>query len=379
MYMLRFFIASRLASGRDLYFEIACRKPGINQIEIPCGYHGNFMNNKINNKESIVLAGDIGGTKTSLAIFTSRSGPLETIAEATFASKDYPSLEALVLDFFSRIDVTPDRASLGVAGPVMNGHAKITNLPWVMDESTLSDSLGVSSVRLINDLMALAHAVPHLDEKDVHVLNAGAGIEGGTIGVVAPGTGLGEAYLTWDGSRYIPCASEGGHADFAPTSRLEVDLLNYLMKQFEHVSYERVCSGQGLVNIYSYLKESKHAEDTPWVAERIRSADDAAPVIVMGAFEGEAPCILCRTALDTFISILGAEAGNMSLKVLASGGLYLGGGIPPKIIKGLKNGPFMKSFTNKGRMSDLMKNIPVYVILNPDAALLGAAYHGIND
>lgn len=326
-------------------------------------------------KKTTILAGDIGGTKTDLAIFTTESGSLTRVTEATFPSREYPSLENLARDFLSQIEITPDCGSFGVAGPVVNGRAKITNLPWVMDESELSDALGLFPVYLLNDLMALANAVPFLTTKDIHVLNKGRGVPDGTIAVIAPGTGLGEAYLPWDGTRRIPCASEGGHADFAPINDLEIGLLTHLMDQFDHVSYERVCSGQGLVNIYNYLKEIEYAGEASWVTEMMGSADDIAPVIVKGALEMQRPCSLCRAALDRFISILGAEAGNLCLKVMASGGLYIGGGIPPKIMPGLETELFMTAFKNKGRMSGLLENIPVYVILNPNAALIGAAHY----
>ena len=324
-----------------------------------------------------MLAGDIGGTKTNLAIFTTGAGLGAPLAEASFPSGDYPSLEALVREFLFRAGAKVERASFGVAGPVVNGQARITNLPWVMDEAKLADALGFSSVHLLNDLLALAHAVPFLTEKDLHVLEKGRAVPGGAIAVVAPGTGLGEAYLTWDGTKYRAYPSEGGHADFAPSNVLEAGLLQYLLDRFEHVSYERVCSGSGLVNIYGYLRERGYAEEPEWLAERLVSAPDRAPVIVEAALDEERPCKLCQATLNMFISILGAEAGNMALKVMASGGVYLGGGIPPRILSGLQSGPFMEAFRRKGRMSKLMEEIPVRLILNPKVALLGAACYGM--
>jgi glucokinase len=197
------------------------------------------------------------------------------------------------------------------------------------------------------------------------------------MAVVAPGTGLGEAYLIWDGTRYRAFPSEGGHADFAPTNAVEVGLLQYLLNRFDHVSCERVCSGTGLVNIYAYLKDGGYAQEPEWLTEQLVSAHDPAPVIVKAALDEEKPCGLCQTTLNVFVSILGAEAGNMALKVMASGGVYLGGGIPPRMLSALENGPFMKAFRRKGRMSGLMEGIPVHVILNPKVALLGAACHGM--
>jgi glucokinase len=325
----------------------------------------------------MLLAGDIGGTKTSLAIFSPEAGPRAPLVEATFPSADYPSLEAVVRKFLARVDLEVGQASFGVAGPVVGGRAEITNLPWVIEESQLREALYLSSVRLLNDLEAIAHAVPILSPADLHTLSEGQPAPGGAIAVIAPGTGLGEAYLTWDGSRYCPRASEGGHASFAPTTPLQVELLRYLQDRLEHVSYERVCSGQGISNIYAFLKDSGRAAEPAWLAERLTAADDPAPVIANAALNTERPCELCISTLDTFISILGAEAGNLALKVLATGGVYLGGGIPPRILPALEQGQFMGAFQRKGRLSDLLACMPVHVILNPEAALLGTACYGL--
>ena len=325
----------------------------------------------------MLLAGDIGGTKTNLAIFSPKDGPRAPLAEATFPSAGYPSLEALVHEFLSHVDLKVDQASLGVAGPVSAGRAEITNLPWVMEETQLREALNLSSVRLLNDLAAIAHAVPFLEPEDVHTLSVGQPAPGGAIGVIAPGTGLGEAFLTWDGSRYRPHSSEGGHSDFAPNNPFEVKLLRYLLDRFEHVSYERVCSGRGLPNIYAYLKDSGYAEEPAWLAEQLAAADDPTPVIVNAALRGERRCELCVATLNTFVSVLGTEAGNLALKVLATGGVYLGGGIPPRILPALEQERFMEAFRRKGRMSDLLARVPVHVILNPKVALLGVACHGL--
>ncbi len=327
----------------------------------------------------MVLAGDIGGTKTRLALFTTESGLEAPVEEATFPSGDYPCLEDLVREFLARTRTTVHVASLGVAGPVVGGRSKITNLPWIMDEAKISQTLGMASVHLLNDLFAMAYAVPFLPDADLHVLNRGRAVPGGTKAVVAPGTGLGEAYLTWDGKAYRPHPSEGGHTDFGPSNRLETGLLHYLQERFDHVSYERVCSGMGLVNIYDYLKECGYAEEPEWLAEQMASAHDRTPVIIEAALDEGRRCELCTTTLDMFLSILGAEAGNMALKVMASGGVYLGGGIPPRLLSALESGPFMDAFRRKGRMSKLMEDIPVYVILNPNAALMGAARHGMDE
>lgn len=323
----------------------------------------------------MLLAGDVGGTKTDLAVFSHDSGPNVPLVEATFSSGRYSSLEELVSEFLSQIDFQVDRASFGVAGPVVSGKATITNLPWKMDEAQLQEALDLSSVRLLNDLAAIAYALPFLGPSDLHAINEGQPVANGTLAVIAPGTGLGEAFLVWDGARYIPVPSEGGHTGFAPTNRMEIELLCYLLERFDHVSFERVCSGIGIPNIYAFLKDSGYAPEPDRLAEQLAAADDPTPIIGRAALAGE--CDLCVATLNTFVSILGAEAGNLALKVLAVGGVYLGGGIPRRILPMLQNGRFMRSFVHKGRFSELLARVPVYVILNPKAALFGAACYGL--
>jgi glucokinase len=332
----------------------------------------------VKQKSAAFLAGDIGGTKTNLAIFSSGARLRAPLAEATLPSGNYPSLEALVAEFLAQVEVPVTRASFGVAGPVVDGQATITNLPWIMNEAQLAATLNLSSVHLLNDLLAIAHAVPSLKTTDLHTLNKGRPAQGGAMVVIAPGTGLGEAYLTWDGMRYRAYPSEGGHTDFAPTNSLEVGLLQYLAKRSEHVSYERVCSGPGLLNIYTFLKDSGYAGEPDWLVEQLAAAKDPVPVIVNTALDESKSCDLCTATLDIFVSILGREAGNMALNVLASGGVYLGGGIPPRILPALEKSRFMAAFRSKGRISDPLNRMPVHVILNPKIALLGAAYHGLN-
>lgn len=326
----------------------------------------------------MLLAGDIGGTKTNLAVFSTNAddGWKKPLAEATFPSARYSSLEALVEDFQGQHHFTIDRASFGVAGPVVGGRATITNLPWVLETNHLKNALGIPSVSLLNDLVAIAHGVPYLDATDLHTLNVGHPVQGGAIAVVAPGTGLGEAFLIWDGHRYRPHMSEGGHADFAPADEIQLELLRYLQLRYPHVSFERVCSGKGLPNIYHFLKESSQAAEPDWLAEKMAKADDHTPIIVDNALDKEHVCEICALTMDLFVSILGAEAGNMALKVLATGGVYIGGGIPPRILPFLSEGRFMQSFLRKGRLSDVLIPMPVHVILNPNIALLGAARHG---
>jgi glucokinase len=324
----------------------------------------------------MLLAGDIGGTKTNLALFTKDNGWREPVDEATFPSGDYASLELLVQAYLAQQKDTIDHASFGVAGPVVDGQATITNLPWKMDEKDLQGALHIPSVRLLNDLDAIAHAVPFLDKRDVATINEGQAAPEGAIAVIAPGTGLGEAFLTWNGKGYQAHSSEGGHADFAPSNPFELDLLRYLLERFPHVSYERICSGKGFPNIYAYLKDGSHAVEPDWLAAELAQAVDKTPVIMKAALDDEAPCQIAVATLNTFVSVLGAEAGNMALKVLATGGVYLGGGIPPRILPYLSGERFMQSFRNKGRLGKLLSTIPVHVILNPKIALLGAALHG---
>lgn len=326
-----------------------------------------------------LLAGDIGGTKTSLALYATESGLREPLAEATMPSADYPDLSALVLEFLSQTEIRPDSACFGVAGPVVDDRVSITNLPWVIDAGELEQKLGIVPVKLLNDLESIANAIPRLQAQDLYVLNDAEADPTGAIAVVAPGTGLGEAFLTWDGTRYVAQPSEGGHADFAPTNSLEVGLLTYLWKRYEHISYERVCSGLGIPNIYAYLRDSGYAAEPVWLAEKLAEVQDPTPVIVNTALDPNQSCELCMGTLDTFVSILGAEAGNMALNTLATGGVYLGGGIPPRILPALEHAHFMRSFYNKGRFGEFLAGVPVYVIMNPKVALLGAAAFGLTE
>lgn len=324
-----------------------------------------------------VLAGDIGGTKTNLAIFSRGKKSFDPIAEATFSSRDFPGLEPMVRKFLSSAGVAVERANLGVAGPVLDGRARITNLPWVLDEADLAKDLGLASVKLLNDLLALACAVPLLEKKDLYTLNRGLPDPEGPKAVVAPGTGLGMAYLTWTGSGYRAYPSEGGHADFAPVDSTQAGLLKHMSERYGHVSWENVCSGIGLLNISTYLKESGLAEEPEWLAEKLASGKDPVPEMVRMAMNEENPCGICCGTLKIFLSILGSVCGNMALQMMSTGGLYLGGGIPPRIISLLENGIFMRSFLDKGRMSELTGRIPVYVIQNPKAALMGAAFYEV--
>lgn len=325
----------------------------------------------------MLLAGDIGGTKTDLAIFSEEAGPHSPLAEGEVHSADYPSLQAIVTEFLSKAKVSVDRACFDVAGPVLEGHVKTTNLPWSMDEISLAKELNLKSVHLMNDLEAMAWAIPVLRPSDVRTLNAGVPSPGGTIAVVAPGTGLGESFLTWDGSKYIAHSSEGGHADFAPTDERQIRLLEYMLKRFDHVSVEHVCSGIGIPNIYECLREVEHIAESPEIAKLIASAKDPSVVIIDSAVDPEQPSKLCAATVDTFVSILASEVGNFALKVFATGGVYLAGGVAVHILRLLPAVGFMEEFKRKGRFVQLMQRIPIHVV-TARAALLGAATYGLD-
>jgi glucokinase len=329
----------------------------------------------------MLLAGDIGGTKTNLAVYQSRDQLHEPLTVAKYPSAAYPSLEALVQEFLAAHDLPAiDRASFGVAGPVVDGQAEITNLPWKIEVRNLRSALGIPVVKLLNDLAAIATAIPLLEAQDRHVLNAGRAVPGGSLAVIAPGTGLGEAFLSWNGSRYVPHSSEGGHGDFGPSTREQIDLLYYLQERYGHVSWERVCSGIGIPNIYQFLKHSKYAPEPVWLAEKLADASvDPTPLIATAALRAQTGDELCVKTLSMFVSILGAEAGNLALTVVATGGVYIAGGIPPRVIPALQDPSFMHAFRKKGRLSDVLANIPVYVVTNRTVALLGAAAYGLVD
>jgi glucokinase len=325
----------------------------------------------------MLLAGDIGGTKTVLALFQEESAvEFERIPvhEAVFPSDDFDSLEAIVNKFLQTCDVELTGASFGVAGPVVNQQAEITNLSWIINARRIQDTFGVNTI-LLNDLEAIANAVPHLQKDDLFTLHEGQPEPYGAIGVIAPGTGLGEAFLVWDGKKYESYPSEGGHAAFAPTSLRQVELLTFWLERLGHVSYERFCSGIGIPNIYQFLRAGGAYSEPDWLRKQLAEAEDPTPVIVDTAKTGEVA--ICVETLTLFIEILGGEAANLALKVLATGGMYIGGGIPPRILPQLQASRFMKLFQYKGRFSNLMADIPVHVIRNPKVALYGAAYEAL--
>ena len=325
----------------------------------------------------MLLAGDVGGTKTELAVFAPKRGPRAPRAQERFHSASYPGLDAIAREFLGKVALPVTDACFAVPGPVVEGRANLTNLPWVLEERALATSLGLESVHLLNDLVAVANAVPRLVPTDLHTLNAGAAQAGGAIAVIASGTGLGQAFLTSDRSAYRAHPPEGGHCDFGPNTELETELLRYLRAGLGHVSVERVCSGIGIPGIYDFLRNRGQVAETPELAERLAAADDRTPLILEAALNPNRSDRLCAATLGLFVSILGAEAGNLALKTLATGGVYLAGGIPPRILPALDSGRFMDAFRRKGRFADLLGRIPVHVIVD-DAALLGVATYGLS-
>ena len=325
----------------------------------------------------MLLAGDIGGTKTILALFKEESTAAfehVPVHEAVFPSGDFVSLEAIIDEFLKGLDIGIRGASFGVAGPVVNQQAEITNLAWIIDANKIQDALGVNTI-LLNDLEAIANAVPHLKRNDLVTLHPGDPEPHGAKAIIAPGTGLGEAFLVWDGQEYESYPSEGGHAAFAPTSFRQLELLTYWMKKLDHVSYERFCSGIGIPNIYEFLRECGDYDEPEWLRQELALAEDRTPLIVNTAKVGEVP--ICVETLTLFMEILGGEAANLALKVLATGGVYLGGGIPPRIIPQLQASRFMDLFRHKGRFSEMMADVPVYIIRDSNVALYGAAFEAL--
>jgi len=318
----------------------------------------------------MILAGDIGGTNTRLAFFEGTPDRLRPMEIEIFPSAHFAGPAEIVRRFLEIHKHAVEAACFGLPGAVVNGRVETTNLPWVVDSRHLSAELGLERVQLINDLYANAQGIALLADSDLVVLNPGVPNATGNRALISAGTGLGEAGLFADAQgAYHPFPSEGGHADFAPRNDVEMELLRYLLGRFEHVSYERVLSGPGLYNLYQFLRDTGRGEEPTWLAEQIAQGDPPA-TISKSALEGTSE--ICVQALDMFVSLYGAEAGNLALKMLATGGVYVGGGIAPKIIRKLSSTIFMKSFTAKGRSSGVLKEIPVRVITNDKTALLGA-------
>ena len=318
--------------------------------------------------EKTLLAGDIGGTKTLLKLFEAGGGVL---AERRFDSASFASLNQVVASFLSDFpSLSPAAACFGVAGPVEGGRANITNLPWQIDAASICAEFRIPQVRLINDFQAVAYGIEALESQDMATLQAGQPQEFGVRAVIGAGTGLGEGFMVWQGEYYEAFPSEGSHADFAPVDALQTELLHYLAARYGHVSYERLLSGPGLVNIFEFLRASRGQQATAELQSAMQAGDPAAAIsdCALGGKDD-----LAVSALDLFARIYGAEAGNLALKVLARGGVYIAGGIAPQIISKLKDGEFLRAFADKGRFTGLLGNIPVHVVLNPKVGLLGAA------
>jgi glucokinase len=318
----------------------------------------------------MILAGDIGGTHARLAFFDVVNGRFSLVSASIFPSREYSGLDEIVAKFVDTANLSPDTACFGIAGPVRNGRVEASNLPWVIESKRLADELKIKKAFLINDLEANAWGIPALDAKDVVALNHVKGQPVGNQAVIAAGTGLGEAGMYWDGVQHHVFASEGGHGDFAPRNPLEVEMFNYLRTRFGHVSYERIISGPGLVNVFNFLRDTGRGAPPQWLVDEMAHSDPAAAISRAGI---EGKCALCEQALDLFVSIYGAEAGNLALKIMATGGVYLGGGIAPKMLAKLSGPLFMQAFAGKGRMQALLESMPVMVITNDRIALLGAA------
>ncbi len=317
-----------------------------------------------------ILTGDIGGTKTSLAIFEVNGTQVDRLSLEKYPSQQYGSLDEIVRQFVKKQEYECEWASFGIAGPIRNDRVQTTNLPWLIDAQQLSNDIGLRKVWLMNDLEANAWGISALEENDFCVLNEGKPDQKGNASIISAGTGLGQAGLYWNGQQYRPFASEGGHADFAPYSELEIALLQFLKQRYSHISWERVVSGMGLVNIYDFLCEYRNSTPPSWLVEEMSEGDK--PAVISKAAK-ENSCPICYETMTLFIHFYAVEAGNQALKIMSTSGVYLGGGIAPKNLELFKNGSFFKSFKAKGRMESLMNDMPVKVILNEQTALFGPA------
>ncbi|HKQ03932.1 MAG TPA: glucokinase [Blastocatellia bacterium] len=317
----------------------------------------------------MILAGDIGGTKTNLGLFDTADGALSLAAQQSYPSRGHVGLETIVSKFLEDKTVRIRAACFGVAGPIVDEQVVTPNLPWIVSADGLSRALGLERVTLINDLEATAHGIAALKADEFFTLNEGIATPGNAA-LVAAGTGMGVASLFWNGYRHVPSASEGGHIDFAPRNPMESEMFRYMLKKYSHVSVERIVSGPGLFNVYEFLRDSGYTAESAEVAARFAN-EDPSGVISKAALAGT--CRMCAKALDMFVAIYGAFAGNVALVLKATGGVFIGGGIAPKILEKLKDGTFIGAFMEKGRMSSLVATIPVRVILNDKTALLGAA------
>jgi glucokinase len=319
----------------------------------------------------MILAGEIGGTRTRIAAFEKEGSRLNLVVEKTYLSHEHNDLSEIIAAFVKGEGIAVHSACFGVAGPVRRGRSKISNLTWVIDASDLAKQLKLDSVGMINDLEAYAYGIDGLDSKDFVVLNEGSEDAEGNRAVISARTGLGVAGLYWDGFRHHPFACEGGHSDFAPRDALQMELLAYLQKKHGRISYERLLSGPGIKNIYDFLRDAQKADEPQWLKDQIASSPDPPALISQLAAEGKAA--ICDQTLSIFVSIYGAETGNCALNFLSTGGIFIGGSVAAKNVSQMKGPIFMESFLDKGRMADLLKEIPVTIVLNDDTGMIGAA------
>jgi glucokinase len=318
----------------------------------------------------MILAGDVGGTKVHLALYDFTKGKLKYTREERYPAKDYSGLEAIVKEFIGADAVTA--ACFGVPGPVRDGRLRLTNLPWTLDSRELTVNLGIPHVFLINDLEANGYGIAELTSEQIFTLSEGDTSQIGNRALIAAGTGLGEGLLVWNGHMHVPYPSEGGHADYSPRNEDEIDLLRFLKQKYNgRISWERVVSGMGMTNVYEFLRDVRGVDEPAWLAEEITASADPNAVITEAGLAAKSE--ICEKTLDMVVSAYGAEAGNLALKVMSVGGLYVGGGIAPRIIEKLKDGTFLRAFQDKGRLSQLLINMPVRVIMESRAAVLGAA------
>jgi len=322
-----------------------------------------------------VLAGDVGGTKTALACFELRGKALSLRVQKSYPSRAFVDLDAVLAAFQREHPTSYDCASLAVAGPVSDRRAQVTNLPWTIDARALETEFALPRVHLINDVQALALAVSGLGPEELRTVVPGTAVPTGTIAVAAPGTGLGEAFLVWDGTRYEAYPSEGGHSGFAPATHRQTELLTFLLQERDHVSVEHVCSGRGIPDLFRFLRDRLGMREEGWLREQLAEEEDLTPTIIEAAMSEQSP--LCGETMRLFAELLGAELGNLALRFLATGGIYVGGGIPPRILPFLEDGNLWKAFVHKGRLEALLATIPIHVILEPGAALRGAARHAV--
>jgi glucokinase len=325
----------------------------------------------------MLLAGDIGGTTVRLALASTQDGPRKCLVEREYPSSAFAGLKPAVDAFLVGVNAKPTAACFSVAGPVIGGRAHLTNLPWDIEEAVLVETLDLDRVDLLNDLACMAHATPRLRAREWDVINEGEAFADAPIAVIAPGTGLGEAFLIWAGDRYVVCPSEGGHADFAPTNPLQAELWAFLAERHQHVAYERACSGSGLPDVYDFLRSRQPAAESAEFRAALEVAPDRTPLIVEAGLHQAAIHPLAAEASEIFIDVLGAEAANLALKVLATGGVYLAGGMPRRLSPLLRGGAFMRAFTAKGRFSALLQKVPVRMV-TVNAALLGATMYGLD-